>query len=146
MATGGDGVFAFPKSILRRLALLAAALFFTAIGVAHFTNASFFVAIMPPYVPAHLLLVYLSGVFEILGGAGLLVAATRRFAGLGLMALLAAVYPANIHMALNPELFPDMSPAALYARLPLQFVFAAWVWWAIRPDAGADAGAVGTAT
>jgi len=137
-------VFSFPKSIVRGLALLVAALFFVAAGVAHFTNAEFFVAIMPPYLPAHLELVYLSGILEILGGVGILVASTRRFAGYGLMALLAAVYPANLHMAINPELFPDVSPTALYARLPLQFVFAAWIWWAIRPDA--EAGAGGPAT
>jgi uncharacterized membrane protein len=131
-------VFAFPKSLPRRIALFGVALFFVGAGVFHFVNAAFFVAIVPPYLPAHLELVYLSGVFEILGGLGVLPAATRRLAGWGLLALLAAVYPANVHMALHPELFPDLSPAALVARLPLQFVFAAWVWVATRPEPRED--------
>jgi uncharacterized membrane protein len=126
-------VFAFPKSLPRRIALFGVALFFVGAGVAHFANTAFFVAIVPPYLPAALALVYLSGVCEILGGLGVLLAATRRLAGWGLLALLAAVYPANVHMALHPELFPDLSPAALVARLPLQFVLAAWVWVATHP-------------
>ena len=64
--------------------------------------------------------VYISGLFEILGGLGLLVARTRVWAGWGLIALLVAVYPANIHMAMNPELFPDQTVTALYARLPFR--------------------------
>ena len=72
--------------------------------------------------------------FEILGGLGVLHPGTRVRAGYGLLALLAAVYPANIHMALHPELFPDISAAALYGRLPLQFVFAAAIWWSTRPE------------
>jgi uncharacterized membrane protein len=127
-------VFALPRSLARRLALIGVTLFFVAAGTAHFVNPGFFVSIMPPWIPAHLALVYVSGFFEILGGVGVLPVATRRLAGYGLLALLAAVYPANIHMALHPELFPQVSRAALYARLPIQFVFAAWVWWATRPE------------
>ena len=122
-----------PTGWPRRLALFGVAAFFSFAGIGHFTNTDFFVAIMPPYLPAHVELVYLSGVFEILGGVGVLFAASRRVAGYGLLALLVAVYPANIHMALHPELFPDMSPIALYLRLPLQFVGAGVVWWSIRP-------------
>ncbi len=124
-----------PTSIPQRIVLFIVAFQYTYVGVQHFTNAEFFVAIMPPYLPFHLELVYLSGVFEILGGIGILPPQTRRFAGWGLLALLVAVYPANIHMAMNPELYPDMSPTALYVRLPVQFVFAALVWYAMRPDA-----------
>lgn len=123
-----------PRSIPQRIVLLLVAVQFTVVGVSHFTDPEFFVAIMPPYMPAHLELVYLSGVFEILGGVGILVPQTRRFAGWGLLALLVAVYPANVHMAMNPELFPDISPTALYARLPMQFVMAGLVWYAMRPD------------
>ena len=89
-------------------------------------------SIVPPYLPAPLALVYVSGFFEILGGLGVLLPATRTLAGYGLLALLVAVYPANIHMAMNPGDFPDIPPAALYARLPIQFVFAWVVWWATR--------------
>jgi len=119
-----------PPTLGRRLALFAVAGFFTFAGVGHFTNTEFFVAIVPPYLPAAYELVYISGVFEILGGIGVLVPATRRFAGYGLLALLVAVYPANIHMALHPEQFPDVPASGLYARLPVQFIFAAIIWWA----------------
>ena len=66
--------------------------------------------------------------------------ASRQGARYGLRALLVAVYPANIHMALHPELFPDMTAAALYGRLPLQFVFAWLVWWAARPGSAPPGG------
>jgi len=121
-----------PPRISQRIALFVVAFFFTYAGISHFTNPAFFVAIMPPYLPAHLELVYLSGVFEILGGVGVLVPATRKLAGYGLLALLVAVFPANIHMAMNPSQFPDLAAAALYARLPMQLVIAAIVWWATR--------------
>ena len=84
---------------VRQLGLGACALFFVAVGVTHFTHPAFFLKIMPPALPAHLALVYLSGAFEILGGLGLLVPRTRRFAGWGLIALLIAVFPANLYMA-----------------------------------------------
>ena len=130
-------MFAFPKEIARRLALFGAALFFTAAGIAHFTQTDFFVAIMPPYLPAHLELVYVSGIFEILGGVAVLFPNIRVLAGWGLILLLLAVYPANIHMALHPELFPVLPVLGLYARLPLQFVLIAWAYWATRPESPA---------
>jgi uncharacterized membrane protein len=125
-----------PRSKIRAAVLFAVSLFFVFSGVSHFTNPDFFVSIMPPYLPAHLALVYLSGVFEILGGLGVLLPATRHQAGWGLIALLFAVYPANVHMALNPEPFVAQGTPlwALYLRLPLQFVFMALVWWATKPE------------
>jgi uncharacterized membrane protein len=116
--------------LARRIALLGLAAFFLAGGIAHFLYAEFFVAIMPPYLPAHLALVHVSGVLEILGGLGVLHAATRRAAGVGLLVLVVAVFPANLHMALHPEQFAVFPSWALYARLPLQLVILAWVWWA----------------
>jgi len=113
----------------RKLAPFVVGIFFIIVGVTHFTNPDFFLSIVPPYLPAPLALVYVSGCFEILGGLGVMLPATRTLAGYGLLALLVAVYPANIHMAMNP----DIPPAALYGRLPIQFVFAWVVWWAMRP-------------
>ncbi len=124
-----------PRSIPRRIALLLLAAFFVVAGVNHFVNPDFYVAIMPPYLPAHLELVYVSGLFELLGGLAVLPRRTRALAGWGLIALLVAVYPANVHMALHPELYSDTPRAALYARLPFQVVFFAWTFWATRPEA-----------
>lgn len=99
----------------------------------HFANAAFFTAIMPPYLPFHLELVYLSGVFEIALGLAILPLATRAQAGLGLV----AVFPANIHMALNPDAYVEAGTSIgfIYGRLPFQFLFMYWAWWATRPDA-----------
>ena len=88
---------------------------------------------MPPIFPLHLEAVYLSGLFEILGGVGVLIARTRSIAGWGLLALLIAVYPANIYMALTPEAFPNISLFALYFRLALQFLFFYWAYSITRP-------------
>lgn len=91
----------------------------------------FYVRMMPPPLDQHaLLLVYISGVCEMLGGLGVLIPQTRRLAGYGLLALLLAVFPANVYMAMHPELFADIgSPLALAIRLPVQFLIVAWVWW-----------------
>lgn len=113
------------KTILKYL--LAAG--FVSAGVNHFINTTFYLKIMPPYLPAHLFLVYLSGVFEIVLGVLLLIPKFKRLAAWGLIALLIAVFPANIYMAMNPELFPGFSLAALYLRLPLQFVIIALAYW-----------------
>ena len=131
-------MFDLPRHRGRRVLLFVVAAFFVFAGVSHFTNAEFFVSIVPAYLPAPHALVVISGVFEVLGGLGVLLAATRKWACWGLIALLVAVYPANIHMAMHPELFPEMSPGALYARLPIQFLFAWCVWWSTRPDAPAS--------
>ena len=86
---------------------------------------------MPPYLPYHLELVYLSGVCEILGGLGVLLRPIRRFAGYGLIALLVAVFPANIHMASSAMHAEGLSGYALLLllRLPFQFVIGAWVYF-----------------
>lgn len=113
---------------MNRAALTAGPLFVVA-GLLHFLKPRFYESIMPPYVPAQRELVYASGIAEILGGLALLHPRTRRLGGWWLIATLIAVFPANIHMALNPEDFPDVAGghAALIARLPVQFVFMAWV-------------------
>jgi uncharacterized membrane protein len=94
-----------------------------------------YMAIMPPYLPLHRELVYASGVAEILGGAGALVprADVQRLAGLWLAATLVAVFPANLHMALNPEDYKSISPALLWGRLPVQGAIIAWALKATRP-------------
>ena len=103
--------------------LLAAG--FVGAGVLHIVATDAYLAAMPPYVPAPRAMIWLSGVAEIAGGAGLLwpSAAVRRVAGWGLTLLLVAVYPANVHMALEGVGGPAW---ALWARLPLQGVLIAW--------------------
>lgn len=88
---------------------------------------------MPPYLPWHLLLVYLSGILEIALGVALLTRKFTRIAAWGLIALLVAVFPANIHMAVNHDLFPEYSGVALWLRLPLQFALMALVYWYTFP-------------
>jgi uncharacterized membrane protein len=108
--------------------------FFVVAGALHFINPRPYKAIMPPWVPAPDAMVALSGVAEIAGGAGMFTPSTRRAAGWWLAATLVAIFPANLHMALHPEQYP-MVPGgsrSLWARLPLQVLFIAWVLDAAR--------------
>ncbi len=102
---------------------------FVLAGINHFLNPDFYLRMMPPIFPAHLFLVYLSGVLEIALGILLLIPKFTRFAAWGLIALLIAVYPANIYMASDPNIFHEISPTAQYLRLPIQFVLIAWAYW-----------------
>ena len=102
-------------------------------GITHFTNPDFFLDIMPDWLPWHLPLVYISGLFEILGAVGILIPRTREWAGNGLIALTIAVTPVNIHMWLNPELFPDVPESFLSVRLVLQVLLLICIWWSTRP-------------
>jgi uncharacterized membrane protein len=126
-----------PRSWPKRVALVLLSAFFVFAGVTHFTRPEFFVAIVPAWLPDPPMVVAVSGVFEILGGLGVLLPQTRRLAGWGLIALLVAVYPANVEMALRPEkwLAQGMTMAQLWGRLPFQFLFIAWAWWATKPGA-----------
>lgn len=118
------------NGLVRRIALVLLALFFIAAGINHFVHPGFYVRIIPPWLPAHARLVGISGICEILGGIGVLVPNTRRFAGVGLIALLVAVFPANVQMAMHPGLYADVGTVqAFYIRLPLQLVLIGWVWW-----------------
>ncbi len=101
-------------------------------GALHFVKPRMYEAIMPDYLPAHRELVYASGVAEAAGGLGLLFAATRRYAGWWLIATLVAVFPANLHMALNGISLPGLpaSSLLLWLRLPLQLVLILLVLWA----------------
>ncbi len=110
------------------LARLFAGPVMVAAGINHFVMPRTYEAIMPDALPAHRELVLLSGLAEVLGGLGTLHPATRRAAGWWLIAVLLAVFPANVHMALHTERYPQLPHAALLARLPLQLVMAALVW------------------
>lgn len=128
-------MFELPARMTKRIGLILLAMFFMAAGINHFVNSDIYVAMMPLYLPAHLELVYLSGLFEILGGMGVILSPTREWAGYGLIVLLIAVFPANIFMAMNPGKFTDIASVwALYARLPLQFLLLCWTFWVTRND------------
>lgn len=120
--------------------LLAAV--FTFAGTMHFIRPRAYEAVMPPYVPRHREAVLVSGAAEIVGGLAVVPRATRGFARWWLLALLVAVFPANLHMALEPEevakrgLPTDRIPRwLLWGRLPAQALFMAWVWRATEPSA-----------
>jgi uncharacterized membrane protein len=121
-------------SAARRASRVALAAFMMAIGVAHFAAPAPFAAIVPRWLPAPVLLVIVSGFFEVLGGVGLLVPRVRRAASLGLVALYVAVFPANVNMALH-QIQPEglhLPPAVLWARLPFQVAFIALALWVGR--------------
>jgi uncharacterized membrane protein len=111
-------------------------------GVLHFVAPKLYVQIVPPSLPRPLALVYLSGIAEILLGVGVLFRRTRRVAAWGIVALLVAVFPANVYMATSDVVVEgapgggDPSAAARWARVPLQAVLALWAWWYTRdpPD------------
>ncbi len=109
---------------------------FVVAGLLHFVYPKVYERIVPPYLPAPLALVYISGAAEVAGGLGVAFggARTRRYAGYGLISLLIAVFPANVHMALNPDQTPslDIPQWTLWARLPMQPGLIALVWWISR--------------
>lgn len=115
---------------VQRLSRAALAALMMTMGTLHFVKPQFFIDIVPDYLPAPELLVQVSGVFELLGGLGLLVPMTRRFSAFGLIALFVAVFPANVYMAthhITPTGTPVLPVFLLWARLPLQAVL---IWWA----------------
>ena len=114
------------------ITIIVMALFYMGSGLNHFINSGWFVQIMPPYLPWHLELVYLSGVFEILFGALLCFKKTRFVAAWGIILLLIAVYPANIYLAFNDipqEALGVSSFMASWVRLPMQFLFIGLAYW-----------------
>lgn len=121
----------------RRPRLLAIA--FTLAGLNHFVMPKAYRRIVPPGFGDPGKVVAISGVAEVVGGLGVLPARTRRLAGLWLVALLAAVFPANLYMALRPDRFAQIPRWALYLRLPLQPLM---MWWALRAT-GSDAAMFG---
>jgi uncharacterized membrane protein len=105
-------------------------------GIMHFVATDTEARIVPPYIPWPVAAVLVSGVFELLGAAGILIARTRRAAGVGLFLLTLAVTPAHIYMLQRPELFP-VPLWALWLRLPIQAALLSlifWSTWRRRPE------------
>ncbi|MDP9003418.1 MAG: hypothetical protein M3N12_01355 [Verrucomicrobiota bacterium] len=110
---------------------LLLAVFFILAGLNHFISPSLYLAIVPTYLPWPGLLVAVSGAAEILGGLGVLPAVTRVWTGWGLIALLLAVFPANVQAINSGMIIGGHAVPAwlLWARLPLQGMLIAWVYW-----------------
>lgn len=104
-------------------------------GALHFVFTQTYTNIMPSYLPAHRDLVLVSGAAEMLGGAGVLIPATRRPAAWGLITLLIAVFPANLTMITENSRFPTVPLWAAWLRLPLQLPLLYWAWRYTREDA-----------
>jgi uncharacterized membrane protein len=113
---------------LKRIFLYLMAVFYVFAGAAHFLMPGYYTAIMPPWLPRHLELVYISGACEILLALLLLPSSTRRTAAWGLIALLIAVFPANIQMTIN--FANEHNPGLWYTiiRLPVQILLIWWAW------------------
>lgn len=123
---------------LQKVSIAIISSFFLIGGIGHFVVPEFFISIVPPYLPYPEALVYISGVFEILGALGLFLPRTRQWAGYGLIALAICVFPANVHMAMNPELFPEHSAFVLqFVRPPIQLLLIWLCWVASRPSSKA---------
>ncbi len=121
--------------ITKQALLWLMAAFYVWAGVMHFRQPDFYLPMMPPYLPWHAELVFLSGVAEVLCGVGLLFPPTRKLAAWATIALLVAVFPANIHVAIHDVPVFGASEGAGpigYVRLPLQLVLIAWAWWYTR--------------
>lgn len=112
-------------------------------GVLHFVVPELYAQIIPPILPAPLALVYLSGVAEIVVGVGVLIPRTRRYAAWATIALLVAIFPANVYMATSMVAVEgigggDPSAAARWARLPLQGVLILWAYWYTGADGAGE--------
>jgi uncharacterized membrane protein len=109
---------------------LALAVFFVVAGITHFLAPTPYLAMMPPSIPWPAAMVALTGIAEILGGLGVLFGSTRRAAGVWLIALLIALFPANVYaISIGMEISGYAVPVwMLWARLPLQLLLIAWVW------------------
>jgi uncharacterized membrane protein len=124
----------------KRVLLWVMAAAYALAGFNHLVNPAFYVAIIPPGLPAPEWLNLISGLAEIVLGVALLEPRTRVFAAWGIIALLIAVFPANLYVATQnlgpPDFAPGTGNAALnLARLPMQLLFALWAWWYTWPDA-----------
>jgi uncharacterized membrane protein len=113
----------------KTIARVLMSILFILAGLNHFRSPQIYRAIMPPYLPWHNPLVALSGAAEVSLGALALAPQWRRASGWSLIALLVAVFPANLHMALHSDRYPRIPAWLLWCRLPLQAVLIAWVRW-----------------
>ena len=122
------------KGKLQKLILIIiSSIFYTIVGVKHFIEPDYFLSIIPPYLPFHIELVYISGFFEILFGLMILFPKYRYYGSIGLILLLIAIFPANIYLAQNKEAQEAIGASQQIAiwRLPIQGILI-WIAYWIR--------------
>jgi uncharacterized membrane protein len=107
---------------------LPVALLFLGAGILHFVKPAAYEPTVPDALPGHREIVYVSGVAELAGALAILPDRSARWAGWWLIALLVAVFPANVNMAVNAERFRSLPEVLLWVRLPIQALLIAWVW------------------
>lgn len=117
-----------------KLSLAFMSIFYIIAGTLHFIATDFYLKLMPPYIPYHKAMVYISGLAEILLGFGLLGKKTRRISAWGIIALLVAVFPANIHAYVNNVDVFGLPRWALFLRLPLQGLLIYWAYIYTKKD------------
>ena len=122
------------KVILAKyILIIISSVFYVIVGIKHFIDPNYFLAIVPPYLPYHLELVYISGVFEIAFGLMILIPKYRYWGSIGLIFLLVAVFPANIYLAQTNGNAMDTTPLIAWSRLPFQAIFILIAYWHTRP-------------
>ncbi len=120
--------------MIRNILAIVLGIFLILGGLNHFLKPEFYLKMMPPYIPAHELMVILSGIAEIGLGLGLMLQRFRRIAAWGTVLLFIAIFPANYYMYSNSELFPEVDPKFLLLRLPIQLVLLAWAYACTKPS------------
>ena len=120
-------------TIIKSFLIIISSIFYVIVGIKHFIEPEYFLSIVPPYLPYHLELVYISGLFEILFGLLILFPKYRYYGAIGLILLLVAVFPANIYLAQSKEAQEAIGATQEIAtwRLPIQGVLI-WVAYYIR--------------
>lgn len=118
-------------TIAKLILIIISSIFYTIVGIKHFINPEFFLAIVPPYLPYHIELVYISGFFEILFGIMILFPRYRFYGSIGLILLLLAVFPANIYLAQSKEAQVAIGASQQIAtwRLPIQGLLIFVAYW-----------------
>jgi len=121
----------------KRILLWVMAVFYIVAGLMHFIRPDFYMPMMPPYLPWHAGLIFLSGVAELVLGIAILIPSLRPLAAWGIIALLIAIFPANLHIALyNVPVFGNPEGAGIWnwVRLPVQLLLILWAWWYTQPE------------
>ena len=120
-------------TIIKSFLIIISSIFYVIVGIKHFIEPEYFLSIVPPYIPYHLELVYISGLFEILFGLLILFPKYRYYGAIGLILLLVAVFPANIYLAQSKEAQEALGATQEIAtwRLPIQGVLI-WIAYYIR--------------